>query len=94
VLVLTADLRACLAAVAELIDEGHNNVEIAEVLGVDETTVCRDISTNVDLKEKKSGSNRGGSKGKSTNVDAKPPQQMLSLQSLGEPVPVTDPPCT
>jgi protein gp37 len=75
-------------AIAELIDHGNSNVEIAEVLGVDETTVRSDIRGNPRLQDKKSSKNKGGSDSKS----GKSPQPMLILRThLGEHVPYPKP---
>jgi protein gp37 len=78
-------------AISELIDQGDNNVEIAKVLGVDESTVRADISGNPDLREKKSNKNNETTNDKSGNPD-KPQSEMLMLPThLGDEVPYPKP---
>jgi protein gp37 len=82
-------------AVAELAAEGQSNREIAKVLGVDETTVRRDLpenAANAAAAEEKPSKSKGGRGGDAGNAAPEKPPVMLALKThLGATVPYKQP---
>lgn len=76
-------------AIGDMIEDGHSNREIAEVLGVDESTVRADLAGNPALKDKKTGKN---SDRPNSNAGNPAPQEILTLHThLGDEVPYPKP---